>query len=297
MFQKIKPYMMPVAITFGGLFHSFVRQFDFIIPYLIFTMLFLTFTNIEWKNMRFTKLHLWLVIIQLAGSIVVYSLIAPFNKVLAQGSLICILAPTATAAPVITGMLKGSVESLTSYSLLSNVSVALFAPLIFYFTGDIATHSFGAGVLSISKSVLLVILTPLLAVFLLRTISRKITETISKFAMLSFFIWTVSLTIVTGKTVAFIIVQNKGHYFLEISLAVEAMVVCIVLFASGKLLGKRYNDKIAGGQGLGQKNTVLAIWMAQTYLNPLASIAPGIYILWQNLFNSWQIWRQEHVRN
>jgi BASS family bile acid:Na+ symporter len=48
---------------------------------------------------------------------------------------------------------------------------------------------------------------------------------------------------------------------------------------------------VAGGQGLGQKNTVLAIWMAQTFLNPISSIAPGAYVLWQNMFNSWQVWR------
>ena len=34
---------------------------------------------------------------------------------------------------------------------------------------------------------------------------------------------------------------------------------------------------------LGQKNTVLAIWMAYTYLNPLSSVGPGSYVLWQNI--------------
>ena len=33
------------------------------------------------------------------------------------------------------------------------------------------------------------------------------------------------------------------------------------------------------GQALGQKNTVLAIWMAVTYLNPLSSVGPGSYCL------------------
>ena len=46
------------------------------------------------------------------------------------------------------------------------------------------------------------------------------------------------------------------------------------------------------GQALGQKNTVLAIWMAYTYLNPLSSVGPGSYVLWQNLINSWQLWKK-----
>lgn len=284
--------MMPVAITMGIVFHSFLSQFAAVIPYLIFTMLFLTFSKIHWKKMRFTKLHLWLVLIQILGSVAVYFMIAPFNKVLAQGALICIVAPTATAAPVITGMLKGSVESLTAYSLLSNVCVAIFTPLIFSFTGESSSISFAMGVMGISKSVLMVILTPLIAVFLLRIISPKLIKTIEKYSIISFFLWTISLAIVSGRTVSFILSQNSGNYTTEVALALVALLVCVVLFALGRMLGKKYDDKIAGGQGLGQKNTVIAIWMAQTYMNPLSSIAPGMYILWQNLFNSWQIWRE-----
>ena len=44
---------------------------------------------------------------------------------------------------------------------------------------------------------------------------------------------------------------------------------------------------------MGQKNTILAIWMAQTYLNPLSSIVPAAYVLWQNLINSYQLWRKQ----
>ena len=55
-------------------------------------------------------------------------------------------------------------------------------------------------------------------------------------------------------------------------------------------IGNKYNQKISGGQSLGQKNTVLAIWLSQTYLNPLSSLGPGLYVLWQNLVNSYQIW-------
>ena len=52
-------------------------------------------------------------------------------------------------------------------------------------------------------------------------------------------------------------------------------------------------DKISGAQGLGQKNTVLAIWMAMTYLNPLSSVAPAAYVAWQNTINSWQLYRHQ----
>ena len=51
-------------------------------------------------------------------------------------------------------------------------------------------------------------------------------------------------------------------------------------------------DRISAGQALGQKNTVLAIWMAVTYLNPLSSVGPGSYVVWQNIFNSYQLWKK-----
>ena len=76
-----------------------------------------------------------------------------------------------------------------------------------------------------------------------------------------------------------------------IALGVLAGVACIAQFAIGRRLGRRFGDRVAGAQGLGQKNTVLAVWMATTYLNPITSIAPAAYIAWQNTINSIQIYR------
>jgi hypothetical protein len=58
-------------------------------------------------------------------------------------------------------------------------------------------------------------------------------------------------------------------------------------------LGRRYGDAPAGGQSLGQKNTVLAVWMAQSFLDPISSIAPTAYIVWQNFVNSYQIYKKD----
>jgi len=78
-----------------------------------------------------------------------------------------------------------------------------------------------------------------------------------------------------------------------ILLALIAGAVCIAQFIIGRRIGRRYGDRVAGAQGLGQKNTVLAVWMAVTYLNPIASIAPAAYIAWQNTINSVQIYLKE----
>jgi BASS family bile acid:Na+ symporter len=54
-------------------------------------------------------------------------------------------------------------------------------------------------------------------------------------------------------------------------------------------MGAKYHNKIASAQALGQKNTILAIWLAQTFFSPLVVVAPATYVVWQNLVNSFQL--------
>lgn len=76
-------------------------------------------------------------------------------------------------------------------------------------------------------------------------------------------------------------------------LLITPLFVCLIQFSLGKLIGRHWNDSISAGQALGQKNTVVGIWLTMTFLNPLAAVAPGAYVLWQNLVNGWQIWYKE----
>ena len=52
MLKIIKPYMMPIAITVGAIFYSFFNYLSFLTPYLIFTMLFLTYCNLKMDDVR-----------------------------------------------------------------------------------------------------------------------------------------------------------------------------------------------------------------------------------------------------
>lgn len=88
--------------------------------------------------------------------------------------------------------------------------------------------------------------------------------------------------------------QKNTTYTLEITIAGVALIICLLQFWFGRRIGNKYNRTVTGGQGLGQKNTILAIWLTQTYLSPVASIGPGAYVIWQNIVNSYQLWRKEH---
>ncbi|MDE6009681.1 MAG: transporter, partial [Muribaculaceae bacterium] len=111
---------------------------------------------------------------------------------------------------------------------------------------------------------------------------------------LSFYLWSVSLLIVVGSCVSFSIKNwTPEATTTMILLAFGALLACLIQFKLGRIIGKRFGDKVAGGQGLGQKNTVLAVWLALAYLNPLASLAPASYVAWQNIINSWQLMRHQ----
>ncbi len=283
--------MMPLAMTTGIIFHNYVSVLAFLIPYLIFIMLLFTYTKLSLKNIQFTKMHLWLIVVQIVGSVGVYFILNPINTILAQGVMICILAPTATAAPVIAGMLKGNIASLTAYSLISNFTVALFAPLFFSYIGYNELPFFDS-VFEISKRVGFLLIIPFIAALLINKFLPKAGKYMQSKSGISFYLWSIALTVVTGRTVEFIIAQGESQIVIELAIAIGALVICVFQFWLGRRIGRKLDDTVAGGQGLGQKNTVLAIWMAQIYLNPLSSIGPGAYVLWQNSVNSWQIWRQ-----
>ena len=288
----IKDWILPIAMVTGALTYKWVGHLSFIMPYLLFVMLLLTFCKISFKDIKFHPAHIWLLLIQLTCSVGLYYILLPFDSIIAQGAMLCLLAPTATAAAVITGMLGGNVGFLTTYVLFCNIAVAVAAPVYFTLTGVNEDLSFMQSVLYICQKVLPILILPLIIAIAMRYLTPKIHKALLSIPKLAFYIWVCALTIVTGTTVQFMLNQSSANYKTEIGLLIVSLILCCLQFLVGRRIGRRYGDPISSGQGLGQKNTVLAIWMAQTYLHPLTAIAPAGYILWQNIINSYQIYRK-----
>ncbi|MFR9165538.1 MAG: transporter [Dysgonomonas sp.] len=285
--------MMPISMTIGIIFYNTLSALSFLTPALIFAMLFINYCNISLNEIKITRLHFILVSIQVFGSIIAYLALVPFSSLIAEGTLICILAPTATSAIVITGMLGGNTKSLVSFSLLSNLSVVIVAPVVFAAIGDSPDSSILQSAFSIFLRIFIMLLLPFILSLLIKKLIPTVHGFIRKKQSFSFYLWNVALIIVTAKTVLFILNQDAKNYHIELLIVLSSLFVCVLQFVLGKAFGKRYQDTIAGGQGLGQKNTVLAIWMSQTYLNPISSIGAGAYVLWQNIINSYQVWKRK----
>lgn len=290
---KLKPWMLPIAMVCGVLFHDCFEAVEFIAPYLIFVMLFITFCKVDGAHIHPTRFSWYLLAVQVVGGILAYLLVRPFGSVLAMGFFICVFCPTATAAPVITGMLGGSITRMATFSIVSNVAVAILAPVLFTLIGDgngMTWQAMFSCMLVIARRVLPVIILPLVLAILTRWRFPRLTEKIAAHQSISFYIWAVSLLLVVGRSVSFVMQEPVSEVPQMIVLAALAAVACIGQFAIGRRIGRRLGDKISGAQGLGQKNTVLAIWMAMTFLNPISSVAPAAYVAWQNIINSAQLY-------
>ena len=290
--SSIKPFVLPAAIACGLLFHDAIKFIAPLSPYLIFMMLLLTFTSIDLHKIRLTRLQLWLLLIQISVCWIPYVLLRGYSSDVAAGLFMCVFISTATAAPVVTKMLGGSVEMLVSYSLTSNLAFALLAPPFLSIISDTADVSVAATLLYIARGVLPLLLVPLLVAYLLGRYAPELRSRISRYSSLSFYLWALALLIVVGNAVGLALEQQEAGIVQFAALFVGSAVQCAVQFYAGRVVGRHYGDPISGAQGLGQKNTVLAIWVATSYVSALASLAPAAYILWQNIFNSWQLYRK-----
>ena len=288
----LRTMAMPLGMLVGVLLCREVAWLEqhtagMLTPTFIFLMLFFTFCRVDARKIRFSGMHIWLLLFQIVGSVAVYWALSYFSPVVAQGGMICVLAPVAMAAVVIGGMLGANIETMAAYSLLCNVVIAFVAPILL--------HHFGNGECSmgqILQKVAPLLIAPFVAGQFCRFCLPKVSGWVSRHSQISFYVWLMSLVVIIGRTTCFILDYSEADRGIEIALAAVALAICVVQFTTGRALGRKYGDAAAGGQSLGQKNTVLAVWISQSFLDPIASIAPTAYIVWQNLVNSYQIYRQ-----
>ncbi len=300
------------AMLIGALLYEWLSPLAFLSPYLIFLMLFFTFCKVNPAHLRLRSWHLLLLAFQLVVSILIFVALRPFDIILAQGVMLCVFMPTATAAAVITGKLGGSISELTTYTLLTNLLTAILAPALFPLINPEATVGFWEGTFYILHSTFYILILPFLLAWALRVIYKKSTHkefTLGKtLSAMPFYVWVFALTILIAKTVHSL-VNDPYEPLAVIGMAIGSLLTCILQFYVGKSIGSYYDKKmnahsssltphpslrISAGQALGQKNTMLAIWLAQAYLIPISSFAPAAYVIFQNLFNAWQLRQRLH---
>ncbi|WP_315352764.1 transporter [Phocaeicola abscessus] len=304
----LKDWALPLAMLAGtvlylpfayipsldGLARYFDSIFDFIFPWFMFLILFVTFCKVDFAQMRPERWHLGIGTFQvvlsaaLVGTIL-WCELSGDNLVLVESVLTCVIGPCAAAAAVVTEKLGGNLTSMTTYTFISNFLTAISVPICFSLINSDWSMGFFRSFVLILYKVCVVLVAPMALAYFVKHYAHRFHRLIISVKDLSFYLWACSLAIVTGTTVKHIFHADAALSFLLL-LASAGLVLCIIQFVCGRAIGSKYGAAIDAGQALGQKNTAFAIWIAYTYLHPLSSVGPGCYILWQNIVNSIELW-------
>ena len=262
--QKIRSYILPIAIVLGLLLHEYCAAFSVVVPYIIFTILLLTFSAVDILKLRFKPLFIWIILFQVGTSLGSYALLKLLNvnEIIAEGVLIGVLCPVAASVAVVSTMLGADRNTVTSYTVIGNLLVSIVAPVYFSFIGVNQDMPFLASFLQILRRIGLIIGLPFFVALVLQLCLPKVNRTISRYKGLAFYFWAVALFLTLGQTIHFIFLNGKGNWGSILWLGVSALVFCAIQFGLGKWIGHHYGDTIAGGQLLGQKNSAMGIWMA-----------------------------------
>lgn len=309
----LKNWTLPSAIAVGTLLYLvFARVpalsgvasqagpvFDVLFPVLIFITLFITFAKVDFRKMRPARWHAELVAAQLllvaavtAGASLAH---AEATKTVWESVLTCVVAPCAAAAPVVTLKLGGELGSMTAFALISNVLCAFSIPLVFPLLEPSAGLSFADASWLILQKVTLVLLLPLALGWAVRHRLPRVYRFILAHPDLGFYTWGCSLSITTGITVKNIC-HSQATPLLLAAIALVSLLACLLQLCIGRRVGARHGQRVNAGQGMFQKNTAMSIWVSYMYLNPVASIGAGCYVLWQNLINSYELWEKRTGR-
>ena len=338
-----------LSMLIGALLYPWLLPLKPLLPWLIFFMLFFTFCKVNPLDLRLHKWHWVVLAAQMILSFGSYAGVSYLTNdpILAQGIMICFIMPTATAAPIIAGKMGGSIQNLTTFTLLSNFATAIIVPATFPLINDqlqmtnyqFAEQFWPAFVLILSR-VAPLLLVPFFSAWLLRLgfnayYRRKyaslpcgegkggVPEFVlpKKLALIPFYLWVASIIVLSATVTQTVITNYQSQMTNMLILLACSFFACLLQFGLGKWIGyklpapskgKDYQDvlinpaaapktmagvsSITAGQAFGQKNTSLGVWMAQAYLDPLSSLGAAAYIIWQNLFNSVQLFVVAHKK-
>ena len=311
LWKFFREFALPCSLVLGAVVYLIFANVPFLEPFgeavgphlislmpvVLFCLLYVTFCKIEIKEMKPKTWHFVLQLIRTSLAALMVLAIYLFGsnydtKLVLEGAFICFICPTAAAVAVVTEKLGGSIGSLTTYTVIANIFTMIIIPTLFPMVEKGADVSFLYMSMMVFRNVTTVLVVPLILALLSRRFLPRFVDKVKSVKDLGFYMWCFNLTILMGETLRNILHATVSGWILALLLIVP-LLVCLIQFCIGKAVGRHYGDSISAGQALGQKNTIVGIWLTLTFLNPLAAVAPGAYVVWQNLVNGWQLWYKE----
>ncbi len=294
--RQLRSIGMVIAFLVGGIFHADIAPLTWFLPIGIAFMLSITFIGIDRRRLRPRWMHLWLLLaIEVIGLGSWAAASALGYPVLAESLYYCGGAPVAAAIPIIINLLRGDLEFATTAMLLSQAVFAVLTPFILPFVVHDSSMGYVEFMGVVAGQIASVMVTPAVIAIALRLIYPPCREWAPKLADVSLLAWCTNLTIISASGTQRILEMDYSWQQM-VPMAVGALCICLFGFVAGYWLGYP-KLKRECSQALGQKNTVLTLYIAgQPYATPLAYIGPVFYVFFHNMANAIQLALAERER-
>lgn len=286
-------HFVPVLHPWGPVLHVAASEGQRLV---IAVLLFFQFVKISPHDLKLSRWHLGALAVQVLSFLVLAGLVALTRgelRMLLECAMLCLICPTASAAGVITDRLGGDLAGTVTYLVLINGVGTFLIPLIIPLVNPSATLGFWAYVGRIALKVFPVLILPGLLAWLVRYTTHSLQRRLMRWASNSFYVWGIGLTLAMVLSTRALLLSSLGVWAVA-GIVLVSVLCCFVQFFTGRWMGRAKVESLTAGQALGQKNTGFLIWLGYNYLTPVTSVAGGLYAIWQNLFNSWELYRKAH---
>lgn len=275
-----------VALGAGVLLPG-LATWAWLIRWILFAMLFLGFLNMPLTDLRPRKAHLRLLAVWPVFMAAGWFGLLPFGRDAALAGLLVAATPTATAAPVVTGFLGGNVGFVSISFLASNLVGVVVLPLLL---SRLAPAGQIPSLLGFATSTFALVAVPLCTAAVVRAAARRLGRRIPATRHVGFALWLGALALAGAKTSAFLEGAPNVPWATIAAIAAGSLALCAGQFLVGRRLGGAEHG-LEAGQSLGQKNTMLTLWLGLATCGPVAAMGPAFYVLWHNLWNGFQLGR------
>jgi bile acid:Na+ symporter, BASS family len=282
---------LALAMTSGILLPQ-AHSLSFLMPYLLIIMLFFSFLDIQISRGSFNLSVVWVLAANLIIALVAFAILRPFDLDLALAAFITGITPTAIAAPVIVGLLQRRVEYVISSVLLTNTVMAFVIPLLLPL---IVRDQIALSTWQMLRSTLLVMVPPMVLALILSRLPMRVQRVVKRGKPLAFYTWLFSLFLVSSRASQSIFHELAAPPVMLLKIALTSLALCVINFGVGALIGgKQY--RLEASQSLGQKNLSLTVWLALTFVSPIAALGPTFYVVCHNLVNALRLYGFEKRR-
>ncbi|MEO0732988.1 MAG: hypothetical protein AAFZ52_09145 [Bacteroidota bacterium] len=270
----------------AGLLLPTLEAYTFVLRPFLMTLLFFSFMNVRLGREMFAWQQGAAALTLPVFGLTVYWLGKLHGDDLALTLLLMGVAPTAAITPVLAEIMRRSAAYMIGAIIVTSAVFALVVPLLltWLLNIELSAASLGNLIFTIGSTVAL----PLVLALLARRVGGGLLQGLRRLAPYVFVLFLANIAVAAGSLSHYLRYESTTPWSFVWLTAGAITALMLLKFLAGSWLAPR-GKAVEGSLALGRKNTMLSIWIALEYLNPLIVLGPMIYILVQNVFVAGQI--------